>query len=290
MENGLSTRTMLVSLSISMWRSRKRDKRATRETAARYGTIEKAGNYNKNLMPIQEGNAYWQLERAASTAYDHFREQTLPWLDDGTRIATSANYMHLMEIMNQDRAVFTGAVADFKRELPQLIKRAETVLGPKLFHVEEYPQPHQIDGKFGFRIKVFPLPSAEDFRAGLGNTTVEAIREQIVSDVHEAFKDAVRDLYRRLYEQVSNIHGALTLGGVIKRATIENLREVCEVLPRLNPTNDQGLVDMQRRIEEQLTCHDAEDLSKKNKKFRKQVAETAARIQSDLAAFMGKGL
>lgn len=289
MENGLSTRTMLVSLSISMYRARKRDKRITKETAVRYGTTEKAGNYNKSLFPVEDGNSYQKIDQAASNAYTHFRAQTLPWLDDGTRILTAANYLHLMDIIRQDRAAFESSVAEFKMDLPELIKKAETVLGPKMFHAEDYLNPHQVDARFGFSVKVFPLPSAEDFRAGLGKDAADTIRDQITRDVHDAFGEAMRDLYRRLHKQVSNLHEALSSGGVVKQATIKNLRDLLEVLPRLNPTNDQGLVEMQKKIEEQLSCHDAEDLSKKHKKFRKQVAKEAERIQSDLAAFMGAG-
>ena len=287
--NGLNTKAMLVTLSISMWRCRKRDKKVTKETAERYGTIEKAGNYNKNLLPVEDGNAYQGVENASSITYEHFRKQTLPWIDDGTRILSAANYMHFTEILRKDRAAFESAVVAFKGDLAGLIARAETVLGPKLFHKEDYPTADDVEKRFSFSMKVLPLPAATDFRVDLNRDDVESIQNQIKQDTHDAIKEAVFDLYRRLHKQVSNIHEALTSGGVIKASTLRNLSELCELLPRLNLTNDPALKEIQEQIETALGSYQADDLSKKNKSARRRAAKDVEKIQSDLTAFMGGG-
>ena len=48
----LATKAMLVDLSIRAWNARKFDKKITKEVAQRHGTTEKAGRYNKNLLPF----------------------------------------------------------------------------------------------------------------------------------------------------------------------------------------------------------------------------------------------
>lgn len=286
MENNgnLATKAMLVSLSISMWRCRRRDKRVTKETADRYGTVVKAGNYNKNLLPLEDENSYQAIVAAAAAA--HFHEQTLPWLDEGTRICCSVNYLHLAEIMRRDRAAFERAVAEFKTDLPTLVKKAEAILGPKLFNAEEYPSAEDADSRFSFSLGVFPLPAAEDFRVDLAQDDVASIREQIERDVRESVEAAMGDVWRRLHEVVSHFREQVK-GKVVKKAMLANLRELCEVLPRLNLAGDPRLEEMRRRVMSQLGAYEAEDLKKKHKGARRRAAQEAERIQRDLAAFMG---
>ena len=112
------------------------------------------------------------------------------------------------------------------------------------------------------------------------------IREQIERDTKEAVAAAVGDLWQRLYKAVSHFHEQCK-GGVVKDALIVNLRELCEILPRLNLTGDARLDEMQRRIMDKLGAYDAEDLKKKNKRTRKQAAAEAEQIVKDLSAFMG---
>jgi len=287
MENGkLNTKAMLVSLSISMWRCRRRDKRITEETAKRYGTVLKAGNYNKNLLPLEDENGYQAVVAAAAAAYSHFHEQTLPWLDEGTRICCASNYLHLAEIMRRDRAAFERKVAEFKVDLPELMRKAKAVLGPKLFREDEYPSATSAEARFGFSLRVFPLPSAEDFRVSLTEEDVASIQKQIELDVQESVSSAMSDVWWRLHKAVSHFREQVK-DGVVRGAMLANLRELCEVLPRLNLAGDPRLDEMRDKVMATLGGYEAEDLKKKHGGARRRAAQDAERIQKDLAAFMG---
>ena len=96
MENGITSKAMLVTLSISCWNARKFDRKITREVAERHKTTEKIGRYNKNLLPV-EADLYLAISTAGWKARQvHYRE-TLPWSDEGSRILLGSNYFHYTE-------------------------------------------------------------------------------------------------------------------------------------------------------------------------------------------------
>ena len=78
-KNGnLSTKAMLVDLSLRVYTARKFDKKITREVAQRHGTTEKAGNYNKNLLPF-DAPSYEAIGAVGGAARGEHYEQTLPY-------------------------------------------------------------------------------------------------------------------------------------------------------------------------------------------------------------------
>lgn len=286
--NHLSSRAMLVSLSLSLWRARKRDKRVTSETATRYSASEKSGNYNKRLLPISGANTYQAVEAAAAAAYEHFRANTLPWLD-GARVCSAANYLTLADTVRKDRAAFTAAAEAFRADLPRLVDAVEATgtLGD-MFDAADYPEPERLSESFTFEFRTLPLPDAADFRVELGQDEVDAIRAEITAGMEAALSAATADLFERLDVVVGALHRALTEdGGVVKTATLANVREVLDVLPRLNLGADARLNEIHARLVSMLDGVTVQDLSRKAPRTRACVAKRIDAVMADMAAFMG---
>ena len=280
----LATKAMLVDLSIRAWNARKFDKKITKEVAQRHGTTEKAGRYNKNLLP-EKADSYEAIWAAAGSARIEHYEQTLPWANDGARILPAANYMAYMDKSRAKRRAFEEAVATFLPEYPTLQERAKGILNG-MYNPEDWPTPAIMAGRFEFSVKVFPLPSAEDFRVSLQADDVGTIRKQIERDVSESVTAAVGDLWQRLYKAVVHFREQVKGDGVVREAMLTNLRELCEILPRLNLSGDPRLDEMQKKIADSLGGYGAEDLKRNKKRTRKQAAAEADKIVADLAAFM----
>ncbi len=289
MENGLSTKAMLVSLSISSWVARKFDRKVSDEVAANHNATDKAGRYNKNLLPI-DAPSYKAVHQALGQAKSFHYEQTLPWTDEGCRILTAQNYFVYSDTMRKHRYAFEQAVKVFISEFPQLHDTAKTVSG-SLYREEDYPKAADLPNKFGFHLKVLPLPDATDFRVSLGDDDVEEIRARIERDTHAAVVDAVHDLYQRLHKGVCHMVERLNGKGkhgkdaTFKDSLVENLQELCALIPRLNLTNDERLETIRHEIELTLSDQDPEEL-RKDKTKRRKVAKQAAKIEADLSAFM----
>ena len=283
--NSLTTKAMLIDLSIRAWSARKFDRKITKEVAQRHGTTEKAGRYNKNLLP-EKADSYEAIWAAAGSARIEHYEQTLPWANNGARILPAANYMGYMDKSRAKRRAFDGAVAAFLPEYPALQERAKGILN-SMYDPQDWPTPAAMAGRFEFSVKVFPLPSAEDFRVSLQAEEVGTIREQIERDVKESVTAAVGDLWQRLHKAVAHFSEQVKGDGVVREAMLANLRELCEILPRLNLSGDPHLDEMQKQVIDKLGGYDAEDLKKGKRRNRKQAAAEADKIVADLSAFMG---
>lgn len=290
MENNngnLSTKAMLVDLSIRQWNARKFDKKITQEVARRHGTTVKAGRYNKNLFPF-EAPSYEAIGAVAGKARGEHYEQTLSWADDGPRILPAANYFNYMGKSRARRREFELAVAVFLPDYPTVHAKAKSILN-SMYNAEDFPSQADMTERFEFSVKVLPLPSGEHFPDALANFLggdINAVREDVNSSVQQIIADTVGELWQRLYKAVAHFHEQVK-GGVVKDALIVNLRELCEILPRLNLTGDARLDEMQRRIMEKLSGYDAEDLKKGKKRNRRQAAAEAEQIVKDLSAYMG---
>lgn len=285
-KNNLSSRAMLVSLSISSWYSRKFDRKITQDVASEHNTNENAGRYNKNLLSFEAPSHKAVTVSIARAKVEHYA-QTLPWTDEGFRILAATNYIPYTEGLRARRAEFEKATSVFIAEFPALQERAQRE-APSMYREEDWPTPEMLKYKFGFRLRVLPLPSAEDFRVSLGGEAVEQIRAQIEHDTHEAVTEAVKDLYSRLHKAVTHMVEKLsTTDARYYNSMVWNLRDLCELVPRLNFTNDPKLEDLRRQIELTLTTHEVDEL-REDKKLRSKIAKSAAQIESDLSAFMGR--
>lgn len=79
----LSTRAMLVSLSISQWSGRRLDREITDEVNQSHNAASDAGRYNKLLLPKE---ALGGIVSVVSETRTDFLKRTLPWMDNGSRI------------------------------------------------------------------------------------------------------------------------------------------------------------------------------------------------------------
>lgn len=282
-----TTVAMLVRCRISTWGARNVDKQVSEEIAKQHNADKRSGRYVKKLFP-QGALSYDTLVSACNSARGYHYANTLPWQDGGTRILPAANYLDYVEGIRGIQRKVEECMRDFLNDYPKLKKGAEKVLGD-MFNDENYPTPEIVASKFGITTSVFPMPSSRDFRVTLGSKDSKDIKAQIDAEVSEALKDATEDLWQRLFKSVSLIADRLADPEArFKGALIGNAVELCEMLPRLNITNDVALNDMARQVKKSLEGWDPDDL-RKDKAARKQVAGKTAKNVAAIESKM-KGL
>ena len=283
--SNLNTRAMLVNLSITSWTARKHDKKITAEVAANHNASEAMGRYNKLLIPA-DAPTYKAVGQAANAARTAHYEQTLPWADDGARILPATNYIEYSRRLQVLRTEFDNAVRAFVADYPTLQANAQRVLNG-LYNADDYPTVTELRDKFSFGTRVMPLPDAGDFRVTLDADDVQSIRAEIEHNVNESIAQAQGDLYNRLFTAVSRMVERLSDDKAIFRdSLIINLRELCDLVPRLNLTGDANLEALRVRIEKSLALFEPDDL-REDKALRASVAKIAAKIQNDMSAIMG---
>lgn len=294
----LSTMAMLSALHISIYSARKFDKKETKALAERHGTNEKVARVSKRLY---ESKNYNDILKAVSAARQEYYENTLPWMDDGGRITTSANFMSLTSVMRQKEAEFYRPVPLFISEWPEIVQAARFTLNG-LWDAKDYPPAYKLKDRFKFELKFYPLPDANDFRAAIRDEDIDAIRKQITLDNKSSLQKAMDEPYRRLFDGVahmaSRLNGAKTCPcrackgrefktDEFKDSLIDNLVSMVEVLPRLNLTNDPVLTDLIDEVKTSLTPFNP-GVIRENEPLRKTLAARAAEIQSNMAGFFSQ--
>jgi len=287
-ESPLASRAMLAGLHISTWGNRKFDRRVSEEVETQHEAEKGVGSYNKRLLAK---DALKEIGGAVAEARDLFYKSTLPWTDAGLRILPSAMYFALVNDMRKCKARFERGVDALVKDYEQHVAEARKRLG-KLFVEADYPPVVQLRARYSFEIAFSPLPAKEDFRADLPAEVIADIRQDIESRTARAFEDAVKDLWNRLYEGVEHVRDRLKAFHIDGEGKVHHpfrdsmflhLRELCDMLPRLNVTGDAKLESMRLRLVESLA---SATLDPQELRYNPAERDAALKAADDLLASM----
>jgi len=282
----LSDKALLVHLSVSQWTARKLDKRASNIVAE--AGVGSKGNFNKTLLPTC--NELGIVHRATTEVRKAFYKNTLPWGIDGTFILPSANYLSYMNDFRSNRNGWFGYVDDLADAYPKAKQDAERILNSgehELYNPAEYPTVEELRSKFSMDIAVLPVPSSGDFRVELADAEFSSIQSDIEQRVGDSMAAAVKDVWQQLYDKVSWLHGRLAdPNNTFHDATYKDAQDTCELLSRLNFTDDPDLERLRREMQSKLVSHHPESL-RNDPVLRQDTADEAKAIMDKMSVFMG---
>jgi hypothetical protein len=162
---------------------------------------------------------------------------------------------------------------------------AQQFLG-EAYKASDYPSGHEIAKKFRMDMAVFPVPT-NDFRCEIASDELGRIRADVERRVEDAGKQAMLEVWQRLYDRVAKMSEKLNDPSSIFRDTlVENAREICAILPRLNFMDDPNLETMRQEVEAKLTGFHPDTL-RHDLDVRRQAATDATDIINKMKAFMG---
>jgi hypothetical protein len=280
----ITEKAMLVRLSISQWTARKFDLKATNHVISDYGAQKDSGRFNKLLVDIDAVKTY---QRVANEARTFHYENTLPWGDDDSRILPAKNYLPYTKKMRKFKETFEKAVDEFVDLYPGLIDRANSNLNG-LFNPADYPDSFNLKEKFKFSVGVSPVPDQGDFRVSLADDEVDQIKADIETMVKDSIAAAMRDAWDRLFQVVKHMADKLKdQKSIFRDSLVGNIQDLCDILPRLNITDDPNLKKVIRDVKSSLASLDPEVL-RKHELDRKVAADQADGILKKMAAYMGE--
>ena len=278
----LNDRALLVQLNVSQWTARKYDKRASKEVTTAHGAASAAGRFNKSLLPMNDklDNIHKKTTFIRTKYYDN----TLPWGLDGTMMLPTANYLAFMSDFRKEKGEWESLVQEFLDEYDQMKLDAQRILG-SLYDAADYPNVLELRHKFKMDMAVFPVPSA-DFRVAIGSEELTRIQQDVERRVKEAEQAALKEVWNRLYERVKHMAEKLADPKAIFRdSMVENAREICAMLPRLNFNDDPNLEAMRQQVEASLIKHP--EALRNDPDLRRDTAAEAKAIMDKMGAFMG---
>jgi hypothetical protein len=275
----LNEKAVLVNLKISQWTGRKFDKRATSTVVTTHNTDVQAGNYSKKLLPgAKELDA---IQNTSANIRSFFYQQTLPWCNEGSRILASSNYLGFTNAIRTHKSEFETAVKEFIKKYPELKDMAKTKLGD-LFNDYEYPDVATLQNSFGCEVSYMPVPTVGDFRVELTPEEKQNFEKQIKL----AETQALNDVWQRLNSVVSKAVDKLkSPDAVFRDSLIENIQDLCNLLPRLNVTENENVEKMRQDVQKIVDSISAEDC-RKIPEVRSHAAERLDEAMKRMSGFI----
>ena len=278
----LNDRALLVQLSVSQWTARKYDKKATQEVASSHGVQSAVGRYNKSLLPMND--VLDRVHKKTTHVRTKFYENTLPWGIEGTMMLPTSNYLQFMTDFRKEKSEWQYLVDQFVGNYDQLRLDAKRMLG-SLYNDADYPDESDIARKFKMDMAIFPVPST-DFRVSIASDELTRIQQDVERRVQEAQTVAMKEVWDRLYDRVKHMAEKLADPKAIFRDTmVENTKELCALLPRLNFMDDPNLEQLRLQVEGSLLKHP--EALRNDPDLRRDTAAEAKAIMDKMSVFMG---
>ena len=259
----ISSSAVLVELNISVWPASKLDRDTTAQVNTDASAVVDAARVHKNLFAGT--NLRKEIENFAAKVRLFHNQRTLPWADKGERMLPTALFMEYKQTMNAYEQTFDAMCSSFFHAYPELVKDAPTHLG-KMHRAEDYPELEEVKLKFGFRRTVKPVPEAGDFRLDIPANDLKEMRSEFIVQQDNKLAEAMREPWERLHEMLVGISKKLTdvEGDDSKKryhdTLISNPIELCELLTKLNVTNDPKLEEARRQLEVAMVTADIEEI------------------------------
>jgi hypothetical protein len=279
-EVGLASKAMLISLTISNPSGTKKDKDASVETAASHQADKDAVSVNKRLWSKEAMQLFAQPANAARKI---FAENSQPW-SKGSRILLAVGFEKFEKEMQQQEKLFWEGVESFIAHVQEHLEEARQAAGT-LFDEEDYNlERADLQEKFGFELQFLPVPTQGDFRVNLSGVEQERIKEQLSDNMQRSYATAVKSSWERLYTATSTLADRLKAfengeTRVVRSAIVDNVQNLCDILPSLNLAGDPELTRLGEEISDRLTGSTAKELKNDNtlRKTTRLAADELAR-------------
>lgn len=288
LSSSLASRAMLVTLNISQWSARKRDKTVTDEVNSQHGASSTAGNYNKHLLP---DGALDDVQKVVSAARNEFVIRTLPWQNDGSRIMAADKYFEMSTWFQGHKTAFNAAVGTFLNQYDVHRQNAQAKLG-SMFKDTDYPTREDLAQRFGIDFRVNLIAASDDIRLAMSDEDAARIRESVEQQVAEATNAAVREIYGRVKNVLDRMVDRLNAykpsqgkgkpaEGVFTSTLVTNVEELIGILPALNITGDPAIAALADKLKA-VTQFDATEL-REDAAARKATATSAQTILDSMS-------
>jgi hypothetical protein len=278
----ISASALLVELNISVWPASKIDREITDKVNSDAGAVRGASQTKKNLFA---GTSLRKdIADFAARVRLYHNKHTLPWADKGERMLPTALFMDYKKTMNGYEQTFQMMCDNFYIEYPRLVADAPTAL-QGLYKAEDYPELEEVKQKFGFRRTVKPVPEAGDFRLDIPLVDLEEMRTDFVTQQEKKLADAMREPWERLHKTLVSISEKLKDSSDDEKkryhdTLLTNPLDLCDLLTKLNVTNDPQLEEARRQVE--LTMLGA------NMESIKEDADSRSELKSKVDAILKK--
>lgn len=260
---------VLVNLSIKTFANSRKDPDLTAEVQNKHKLSADAGKWLKVKLPEQ---ALKPIKQYATIVRTYHYAHTLMW-DEGYRLVTHAGRQSYEKAMCEFETGFQEHVAEFMAQYPKWIEQSKIMHG-KTWNPCDYPEPEAMREQFKIAFQFLPIPESQHFNTEMRSLYGAALEQHN----QERIQEAVKETWQRVLDPVRSMADKLSSKDAIFRdSLVDNIREIVQLVPTLNLTNDATMRQAAQVIQDQLATLNPDTL-RENKVMRKEAAEKAANI------------
>ncbi len=245
---------ILVKLTIKGWSGKSIDADMTNQSLALFNGRTGDGSFTKVLVHEDYMRDLKKASTRARAIHDH---HSLPWLSKGIDIITSKSYHDYVMAMAEPIEAFKKAKEEFCN--PDHYSRVVEAQKSRLktaWNILDYPTPDRIGSLFDISVGFFPFPDAKDWRLDLAEEEAELIRKETELSIKEAIYDASKDAINRYLDALTRFADKMRdfgPGNRMHKTIITNLKDLADILPKLNisddPRIDIAAVEIKSKLE-----------------------------------------
>ena len=277
----LSSRAVLVSCEVNMYRTSRVDKDVTQRINNEYQTKRKAGSFTKITMAREYVSGY---ESAAADIKNFHKLMTLPW-DPVNIILAIEVHQEYMDGQRQRISTFEDRYCQFCINYSSYVYAEKEALGP-MWKAEDYPAVTKVKDLFGVKLNIVPIPSVGDWRVKLSQDELDYLNDNLTKQITARFTSAMTSAWRKLYDPIKNMADRLTETKKPHNSIVQNIKDLLPILPKLNINNDPKLDEMVKEIEQRLCSFSGKEI-RKSKEVRNTLKDATAEIMKKMAPYAG---
>jgi len=283
----IQERAMIVGFHQGKWGARVKDREAETYIKNVYESKGDIGTFYKKLMP----DYVKDINKLYSEAYKFHTENTVPYDDNGRRFILNQNYFKYVGEMKTYQSKVNAKLQDMIGKYSEALTEDESRMN-KGFKLSDYPDSGTLLNKYKFFLDVEKIPENDKLFNDMEAETEEQkkLLEDVRAEEEKKFNDrietAMKTVWNRIYDVVKHMEQKLSNPDArFHGSTVENIKELLDILPQLNITNDVKLEEVRQEIIDKLTIYRTEVL-RDSPEIRKETAKSAEEILKKMEGYL----
>lgn len=279
----LQDQAMIAVLHQRAWSAKATDRQIAHEVEDANDAAADTISVIKSLVPKEYTAPIRAIMRIGKAEHDRL---TVAGFMRGQSLLATANFDRYAITQSTIKDEFYVAVKRFTDIYPQVLAEAPRRLN-RAYKEGDFPSLSQITEYFEYSNKFLPVPTVSDWRLeGINQEEAEELKGQADEQIKVMYAEATREIFERAKGILENIAKQARdfgpNGSPLRDATIENLKEMAELVCTMNVANDPLLDevgrDMVREFAEVIPAQ-----LRQEEKLRNNVASAATRILAKIA-------
>lgn len=271
-ENSAS-KLLKVRVRVSSWMGSVKSDEGQTELAQNHGAEKDALRVGLSLLPKSVQKEIRDHVIGIRKAVDHV---SIMFEKGGFRIMKAVEFSRLNAEVNKRRYAFLEYIHDeVYQKHGELVAMAAARLG-SLFDESDFPSQDEILSKYNAKMVVQRVDNLKDFQIeGISDKEADELRKEALADFEANLKEGMMEVVGRLRKAVVEIQDKTKSEDSRYKRALENLAEMCDVVPTLNIIDNEALNNLAAEIKAKIAGQNSEAI-KEDKKVAKKLAETAA--------------